>query len=396
MTISNFTRLTGFLLVAGFFYSCSSTQANLDDLLANNNYQEALETIDSRLAEDPSQPHLYIKKGEINAELAKQTDPELRMDFYTNTSMSFNEAVDQGADDAQISMIDSLRQQYWKNEHNAGLRASDNEMLDDRYHRAKIHFQNAVILRDDAVSSLQNLSIAHFNLGELEEAISSLKQALEVTDEPTSELYENVGYLYLEKGEPKEAEYYYELANKNIEEDLNLAFGLINAYIANDNNAEASAMLETLVDEYPQNAKLRIVYGTQLYEITSDILGSLKEAYEASDTSLANQLRFEAEGLGEEAESQLIEAFRRDTANTEYLESLAVFYNNLSAQYLTLTRVAFDGDKDILQAKAKSLINFAIDYYNRLLDIDANNGEYMAKLDTLNKLKQRLNETVDN
>jgi len=396
MTISNFTRFTGLLLVTGFFISCSSSKINIDELIQNNKYQEAITEIDARLAENPSQPGLYIQKGKINASLAQDTDPELRPEFYTNTDESFEMAIEYGAVSAQVATMDSLRQQYWKSEHNAGLRITDNEALSDRYHLASIHFKNALILREDAVSSYKNLSIAQFNQGDLDEAIGTLETALEYAGDEPTEIYENLGYLYLEKGDPEQSSYYYELANTNVKEDLNLAFGLVNAYISNGSNEQAADILESLVANNPDNANLRIVYGTQLYLITSGIMEDLKSAYSSNDTVLVDQILFEAEGMGDEAETQLIEAFRRDTSNTEYLESLAVFYNNLSAQYLSLLPNAFENDKIELENKAYNLINFAIDYYEKLVAIDANNDEYIQKLSVLKTLKNRKTASADN
>jgi tetratricopeptide (TPR) repeat protein len=396
MTISNFTRLTGLLLVAGFFISCSTSKVSIHELLANNKYQEAITEIDNRLAENPEQPSLYIQKANITAELAHQADPELRAELYYNTVDNFELAVEYGADGSQISVIDSLRQQYWKKEHNAGLRISENEDISERYQRAAIHFQNALILREDAVSSYKNLSIAQFNVGDLDDAIETLEIALNYADEDLAEIYENLGYLHLEKGDPEQAASYYEQANTNMQEDMNLAFGLINAYISNGNSEDAADMLENLVAEYPNNANLRNVYGTQLYQITSGILQDLKKAYSNNDTMLVQQIKFEAEGMGDEAETQLIEAFKTDTSNTEYLESLAVFYNNLSAQYLSLLPVAFQNDRASLETKAYTLINFAIDYYEKLVVIDPNNEEYTGKLSVLKTLKNRKTASADN
>ncbi|HET8864393.1 MAG TPA: tetratricopeptide repeat protein [Gracilimonas sp.] len=396
MNISSFTRLTGLLLVAGFFYSCSSSQANIDDLLANNNYEQAITEIDDRLQEDPSQPGLYIQRAKISAELASDTEPELRAEFYSNIANDFESAMEYGASPAQLSTIDSLRQQYWKEEHNAGLRISENEAQSERFQRAQIHFQNALILRPDAISSYQNLSVAQFNLGNLDEAITSLETALNFTDEPSAKIYENLGYLYLEKGNPTQAAYYYELANTNLTNDLNLAFGLINAYISSGNSKAAAGMLESLVDENPQNANLRNVYGTQLYELTSDILDDLKTAYSNENASLVERKRVEAERMGENAEEQLVEAFKRDTSNTEYLESLAVFYNNLSAKYLGLANASFEDDKNSLRNKAYTLIDFAIEYYEKLTDLDPNNSEYNDKLEVLQTLKERHNTSAAN
>ncbi|MAO65840.1 MAG: hypothetical protein CL666_12675 [Balneola sp.] len=396
MTISQLTRLTGILLVAGFFYSCSSTQLNIDELVAEDKYEQALTEINNRLTEDPAQPSLYIQRAKINVSLAQQSDPEVRADYYTSAANDFASAIDHQAN-AQLSEVDSLRQQYWKFEHNAGLQVSDNESTTDRFQRAKIHFQNALILRHDAVSSYKNLAIAQFNLGEIDASIQSLLNGLEyATEEQSNDILENLGYLHLEKGEPDQATQYYEQANTNILEDRNLVFGLINAYISNGDYEKAADLLDALVEENPDSPQLRNVYGTQLYEITSGIMSDLKEAYAANDTVLVEQILFEAEGMGDEAEDQLIEAFRRDTANTDYVESLAVFYNNLSAQYLSLLPVAFDRDRQRLNEKADTLIDFAIEYYEKLVNIDPNNQAYTSRLQTLETLKERRNSSSDN
>ncbi|WP_169332170.1 tetratricopeptide repeat protein [Gracilimonas tropica] len=397
MIISKLTRLTGILLVAGFFYSCGSTKTNIDNLLSENKYDQAITEIDKRLAEDPAQPSLYIQRAKINAALAKDSDPEVRADFYTSAANDFASAIEYQANNTQLSQIDSLRQQYWKFEHNAGLQVSDNEAITDRYQRAKIHFQNAVIIRHDAVSSYKNLAITEFNLGEIDAAIQSLQNGLEFTDEEQAkEMYEYLGYLHLEKGEPDKAANFYEQANADIMDDRNLAFGLINAYIANGNYEKAADILDALVAENPDNANLRNVYGTQLYEITANIMNDLQDAYTANDSVLVEQILFEAEGMGDEAENQLIEAFRRDTSNTDYIESLAVFYNNLSAKYLSLIPVAFEKDHKRLNDKANMLINFAIDYYEKLAEVDPNNSTYNTRLEILRNLKERRNSPSAN
>lgn len=396
MKLSTLTRFTGLLLVAGFFISCGSTNVNIDQLVADKNYDQALSEIDNQLTDNPNQPELYIMRAEITAEMAQEAQPEFRKDYYNRIISDFNTSADMGANEQQIAVIDSLTQQYWKTEHNSGLRVFENNDGNNAHETAKSHFENALIIRPNAISTYKDLAVAQFNLGELDAAINSLEKALDYSDEPSADLYENLGYLYLEKGNPDKAASYYEMANTNMSEDLNLAFGLVNAYISNGNHEEASSMLESLVQEYPDNANLRNVYGTQLYEITSDILEDLKMAYTENDEMLAGQIKLEAIGMGEEAETQLIEAFKRDTTNTEYLESLAVFYNNTAAKYLAAQKVAFDADKNELRERANRLIDLAINYYTRLDDQNPNNREYSSKLATLKKLKNNQNTAATN
>ncbi|MEX0721609.1 MAG: tetratricopeptide repeat protein [Balneolaceae bacterium] len=395
MNISFMTRFAGLILVAGFFYSCGSTQPNIDELVQNNQYERALIQLDEMIERNPDQPELYIQRGEISALLARELNPEERTPLYSDTAEDFNTAEEYGATDAQKSSIDSLRQQLWKDEHNEGLRASERED-DDQYQIAETHFTNAILLRSGAMSSYQNLAIALFNQGKVDEAIESLHTALNFTDDPPVALYEFLGYLYLEKGDPDEASQYYELANKNLADNLNIAFGLINAYIAAGNSEKAAELLEPMVENNPQNADLRNVYGTQLYEITAQIMDDLKIAYQENDSALVEQLQLEAEGIGEQAEIQLVEAYKRDTLNTEYLESLAVFYNNLSGQYFSMLDVAFDSDEKELKEKALTLIDFAIEYYTKLVEADPNNDVYNSKLNVLKNLKQNQSTSGQN
>ena len=387
-----FTRLTGLILLAGFFYSCATTSANVNELIRNQEYTIALNALDEQMTQDPEDPELYLQRAEVATLLAQQLQPEERLDLYSQAIEDIQSASEYGASDSQLESSDSLLQQTWKEEHNAGLQASEEENQNS-LDLAVTHFQNAITLRPDAVSSYQNLAVVLFDQGNVDAAIQSLMDALNEIENPPVSIYENLGYLYLEKGNPAESVHYYELANKNVEEDLNLTFGLVNAYIAEGNSVQASELLEPLIRQNPADPDLRNVYGTQLYNITANILEDLKSAYEDQDSAFVEQLRLEAEGMGEEAENQLQEAFKRDTTHAGYIESLAVFYNNLAGQYFTVADVAFEAHQQQLQQKALTLVDFAIDYYSRLESIEPSNNEFKNKLNSLRRLKE--NRSVD-
>ncbi|MFN1834605.1 tetratricopeptide repeat protein [Balneola sp. MJW-20] len=388
MKYSLLTRLTGLLLVAGFLHSCASSRVNLDNLIENDRYQEALAEIDARLDDDPAQPSLYIQKGEILAEQAQNSPVMERGSLYDQTIQAFDQAASYEATDAQMSTIDDLKQQYWELEHNAGMDAFEQQGMNNRYQTAIAHFQNAISIKDDEMQCYRNLAIAQYKIGEVDAAIDNLNIAKGLADEVPTEIFEHLGFLYLEKGNTEQAIYYYTLANEKVENNLNLAFGLTNAYIAAGQHEKAAEILEGLVERYPQNADIRNVYGTQLYEITAGIMEDLKTAYMDRDTTLAGQIRFEAEGMGDSAEDQLISAYKRDTLKTDYIESLAVFYNNMAGQYFSALDAAFETDQDYLLDKALSLIDFAVEYYEKLIDMDPQNREYQSKLNILQNLKE--------
>ncbi|MEP0009375.1 MAG: hypothetical protein ABJF72_09285, partial [Balneola sp.] len=98
-------------------------------------------------------------------------------------------------------------------------------------------------------------------------------------------------------------------------------------------------------------------------------------------------LSVEIEGVSENAENELIKAYQMDSSNLEFVESLAVFYNNMSGNYFSIYQVAFQGDKDTIEAKALSLTDFAITYYEKLQELNPNSS-YSEKIENLKKLKE--------
>ncbi|MBO6523590.1 MAG: tetratricopeptide repeat protein [Balneolaceae bacterium] len=382
------TRLAGLVLAIGFFFACSSSKPSIDSLIAESQYEMALTQIDEQLTEDPNQPGLLIQKGKINTLIAESLDPRERGEFYAEAITSFGQAAEAGIDSAQQAEVEAIKTKLWSEEHNAGTAEFNNQEENNDFSLAKAHFSNAIILKPMEASSHLSLATAHFSTGNVQEAISTLNIAKNTLDEVPQKLYENLGFLYLQHGEPDQSVFYYELANKDVTQSKNIAFGLVNAYISSSNNEKAVDLLSDLVENYPNDAALHNVYGTQLYEITGSIMNDLAQAYQNNDTALVSQIRFEAEGVGEQAEQELIQAYSRDTLNTDYVESLAVFYNNLTGKYLGVHEVAFESDKEALHTKAEILVNFAIEYYEKLTEISPQNETAVSTLEGLRALKE--------
>lgn len=379
--------MAGLVLAFGFFFACSTSKPSVDSLIETNQYDLALAQITEELSVNPDQPALLIQRGEINAILAKDAVPADRGEFYNTTRNSFDEAVSAGADSTQLVKIHTLTDKYWSSEHNAGTAAYESSDDTDQL-EAITYFDNAIILKPTEVSSYLSKATAQYDSDDIDGAIATLDQAKNVVDPVPVELYENLGFLYLQNGNPDQSVFYYELANKDIINSKNIAFGLVNAYISNSDSESAIDLLSSLTDNYPNDASIKNVYGTQLYLITEMIMDDLVNAYASNDTALVSQIRFEAEGVGEQAEEQLVAAFQRDTTNTDYIESLAVFYNNLTGKYLAVIGVAFDTDKTALTQKAATLLDFAIEYYGRLAEISPQNAAIQSTLESLNRLKE--------
>lgn len=385
MKNSIITRYASTLLVIGFFISCSSSKFSTDNLITEGKYQEAINKIETELDKNPS-AELYQQKGTLHGLVAQEKSTDQREPEYQHMISAFDSvrAYESELSDSSTE-IDSLTYYYWELEHKSGLSQYEkNTELSSS--NAIAHFNNAIIIDPSKVESYKSLSITLYNNDNIDGAIYALKRT-ELSNISDSEVYENLGFLYLEIGNPEQSINYYQKANQNPIKNKNIAFGLVNAYISQNRTSDAISFLNKLVEEYPKETKLNNVYGTQLYNQVSQLFPNLKTAYSSNDASTVNTLKVEIEGLSENAENQLIQAYKADTTSLEYTESLAVFYNNMSGNYFSIHSLAFESDKNEIKVKALSLTDFAITYYRKLEELNRDNDSYTKKIRNLNTLK---------
>ncbi len=380
------TRYAIFSIAIGFFLSCSGSKFSADKLIDDGNYEQALLEISTEIDKNPS-PYLYFQKGKIHGLIASEASVSERAYSYAEMNSSFDSisVYQTSSDQDWQAEADSLSNHYWNLEHQNGLKAYEEDSQESVL-KAINHFKNAVSIDPNAIESYKSLSIAQYNNGNIDNALESLKAA-EILPNATPDVFESLGFLYLEKGDPEQSIIYYKKADQDPLKNKNIAFGLVNAYISQGKTYEAISFLDQLVNEFPDDAKLHNVYGTQLYEQVSDLFSNLKSAYSVNDTSTTATLSVEIEGVSENAENELIKAYQMDSSNLEFVESLAVFYNNMSGNYFSVYQAAFQDDKDTIETKALSLTDFAITYYEKLQELNPNSS-YSEKIENLKKLKE--------
>ncbi|MEO9887163.1 MAG: tetratricopeptide repeat protein [Balneola sp.] len=380
------TRYAIVSIAIGFFLSCSSSKFSADKLIDDGNYEQALVEISTEIDKKPS-PYLYFQKGKIHGLISSEASVSERAYSYAEMNSSFDSisVYQTSSDQDWQAEADSLSNHYWNLEHQNGLKAYEEDSQESVL-KAINHFKNAVSIDPNAIESYKSLSIAQYNNGNIDNALESLKAA-EVLPNATPDVFESLGFLYLEKGDPEQSIIYYKKADQDPLKNKNIAFGLVNAYISQGKTYEAISFLDQLVNEFPDDAKLHNVYGTQLYEQVSDLFSNLKSAYSVNDTSTTATLSVEIEGVSENAENELIKAYQMDSSNLEFVESLAVFYNNMSGNYFSVYQTAFQDDKDTIETKALSLTDFAITYYEKLQELNPNSS-YSEKIENLKKLKE--------
>lgn len=388
MKNSIITRSASFLLVIGFFISCAGSKFSAENLIDEGNYQQALNEISTEIEKNPS-AYLFFQQGKIYGLMAEESDVQNRELHYQSMISSFDSVnvykntIDNEED--WSAHADSITNFYWEMEQTNGLRAYELE-ADGSDLKAISHFKNAISIKPDLVESYKSLSIAQYNNNDIESAIETL-EVIESKENVSPDVFQSLGFLHLEVGNPEESIRYYKKADQEPIKNKSIAYGLVNAYISQNRTYEAVSFLSEIVVEFPNDSKLHNVYGTQLYEQVSELFVSLRTSYAQNDTTNATNLRVEIEGVSEKAENELIEAYKMENTNIDYVESLAVFYNNMAGNYFTVYEVAFQEDKNVINTKAIELTDFAITYYSKLLELNPDSNNYSVKLENLKNLK---------
>lgn len=387
MKQSIITRFASFLLVIGFFYSCSSSGPTIESLVSEKNYEAALTEIELQLDQDPSNGDLYIQQGEIYLELANQEPVENRDGLYNDALNAFDNARNTELNSDQQQLILESINTAWSNELNTGTQLYENDTSGESTGTSIAHFDNAITLNDQDPTAYLSKSVALYNSNQLSQAIEVLNGARGTLDEVPDRLYEYLGFLHLQNSNADQAIFYYELANTDITGNKNIAFGLANIYILNREREKAIGLLEALKNEFPTDGRIKNVLGTQLFFINEGILNDLADAYLTNDLSMVDQLKFEAEGVGEQAEEELINAYEIESTNEDFIQSLAVFYNNLTGIYLSLTEIAPEEDAFIYTTKAETLVGLAIQYYEKLASLNPGDQEISSSIEMLKQLQ---------
>jgi tetratricopeptide (TPR) repeat protein len=243
-----------------------------------------------------------------------------------------------------------------------------------------------VALKPNEISSYIALSNAYYSGGKMKLAVRTIRDAEKNLEAPNSVIYEKLGFLALEQGETEEAVALYE-QSLAIEDNKNAAFGLVNALISNGDSYGAVQLLSALLERYPNDTEINHVYGVQLNIVLDRYLNQLHEAYDQDDSNEVDRLRAEISMMMEGAETQLTEAYQNDISNTAFVESLAIFYNNLTSKYLEMLEVAYTEHVNPMSDSAAEYLDKAITYYQRMRQLRPNDPEIRKKAETLGELR---------
>ena len=381
----SFTRWSA-LVALGFFLGCSNTLKSVESLVEEKAYYEALKELEEGLEKRPENELLWLEQGRIHLIYSETDEPIQRTYHYQTAYFSFEEARRLGVDSTQNAEIDSLLQLYWAQEHNVGIRALESGEYDDRLRDASSHLRNAVALKPNEISSYIALSNAYYSVAKMKLAVKTLRDAEENLDAPNAQIYEKLGFLSLEQGDIEEAITFYQRSIE-IADNKNAAFGLVNAYILAGESLLSVELLSSLLERYPNDTDINHVYGVQLNIVLDGYLTQLHQAYEDDQSDEVEHLREAIDLMMVGAEGQLTQAYQNDISNTAFVESLAIFYNNLTSKYLEMLEVAYTEHVDPMSDSAAEYLDKAITYYKRMQQLRPNDREYSQKAESLGELR---------
>ena len=370
------TRMVSLVLAFGIFFtlSCTVFDRTSDSSSNATNTQQQLEEVNQRLSDNPDDLDLQQQKGELLVQLAFEREhPSQRTPLYRNFKDLYSE---QSADQERFDDWESLKTKAWTEEQSTGVRIlqqgqSDLEAVDTDL--IATHFENAILLNPDSVSTYNLLSNLYYRTGQLSKAISTLEEAYSISDEDEPSILEKLAYLNLESGNIEESiEMYSELVRSNPSgQVLN---GLANAYMLNQQHSEAIEILRDLTEQYPTRYEYSEALAAQLYYVVANQLTS------ATDQSLTAEQSDELFSKIDEIDSIFDSLSDNLPLSEEQMVRSGAFYKNTASLLSKLSSFDNENIQNRVESKYITLLEKGMPVWESLFESNPENLLYIDAL----------------
>jgi len=299
--------LLGLLLLVN---GCASSNPNLgeaQDALENRNFEQAAESIEQAMEEEPENVDIVRTKANIMRQWAQSTEA---LDARTERFRAYRATLDQLLEmdpdiaglseaaetrvlDETLQAADQTLGEEFEQAVEAFQRGQTNEAA---YDTAAAYFQNAAILRPDLRDAHVNRAYALINAGRAAEAIPSFETALELGTEmeremrdleeagefadlpedeqeqmravveEDAELYVFIASIYAQEDRLEDAVDVLEQGRERFPQNEELQEQLLNAYVQTGQLERATEQYAQAIEERPENAMYRYNYGSLLLE----------------------------------------------------------------------------------------------------------------------------------
>lgn len=352
--------LGGTLLVGAL--GCAGSDPYLEGArldLRNEDYDRALENVETALEANPQNAEAYELKGQILQEQAFNIqDVDQHSELIQQMVEAYERAVELDPE-MQDEINQRLRLAYY-NEFQRGGQAFNRGREDEaEYGSAYQYFRNASLIQPDSTGAYVNQAYSLINAGRTQEAIAPFEQAIERGD-ADADTYLFLSDLYTQHDRAAEAVPLLEQANEQYPDNVELQSRLLNAYVLANQMDRAMDRYREQVERNPENALYRYNYGSLLLNA---------EQYD-------------------EAIEQLTEAVRLDP-------DYASAYYNLGASYINQA-VAFNEQitemDDALRAERNQLSEAQISQRETEIEglVEQRRGYYRQAIEPLEQARQML------
>ena len=258
--------LGGLLLISAM--GCGSSNPNIraaESALENQNYEQALQSVNTEIEANPQNAQAYLLKGNILSQQAQAVEAaERRTELLGSMMEAYNQAVEinpglQGQVD--VRMLQSYRRTFGQgaNLYNRADSLGDPEL----YREAAGYFESASQLRPDSSRALTLAANAYLNAGDYEAAVQPLERAID-TGTAGAGIYNTLGQLYLQQQRTEDAITLLEEARQQYPDNADLQTQLLTAYVRSGDTERAMTAYEEAIAANPQNATYRYNYGSML------------------------------------------------------------------------------------------------------------------------------------
>lgn len=399
------------------FWACEATDPLVNDVqvdLVTGNFDSALETVNSALAEDSSNYVAHYYKGIVLASQAfEMQPPSSRLPVYENARSSFDSAKslmqEQPETPGELEELNNSVVSFWADEYNMGVNIQNDDSLfnvtENPYETSLAHLQNAAAINPDSSMTFQVISSTHFQLDQVDEAIENYEKAMALLDQPAPEDYEYLISLYLYQNQYEEAIELSEEGRENYPEETMFVQFLADAYIQAGERERAVSLVEELIANDPENPQYRRVLGTQVYQSVEQISNGVSDLYEQlfelrqearnQQGQELEETQSEIEALESEIESKEQEidelseiSIREMTKVVELVPDdesanfiLGIIYQNRAANLFERRNNTTDNEEaNEYDARAKENLEKARQYYERAAEINPDNPENWQSL----------------
>ncbi|MDI6401506.1 tetratricopeptide repeat protein [Balneolaceae bacterium ANBcel3] len=383
-------------------------QADFDEVL-----EQALNAIES----NPENADAYYYVGVAHVSFASAKPADERLDDYKKAKEAFDTAKrlyeEQDLSTNESENLPEVIIEVWGFEYNSALEPLTDQIVDsptDSLTLAKHHLNNALTINPDSSHTYILLAEVYYGLGELEEAQRITETLIyEVGNKEIFSFYRLSLYL-MESDRDEDAIRVLNEAREHHPDEIEVIQEIANAYLRLGETDKALETVQELIERDPENPQYRLVYGTQVYQMTQELDDMVRDTYRGiydlmteirdkaregkTDADLEDELNqldemhAEAEvmiqesfELSERAEQELLVALEGMPEEPMVHYTLGIVYQNRAAILQTQREFIDDLDEvEKLNERANEYLRQSLPFYEKATELDEDNQDYWLSL----------------